>query len=994
MTLLLLLSLLLSPQSGQEEDYYRVDYLEPPAGAIVEVGGMDFLPDGRLAVSTRRGQVWLVENPLAEDPKQARFQLFAEGLQEGLGLKVVEGEIYIVQRGELSRLIDLDGDGRCDRIDCLQNGWGLSGNYHEFAFGLPVDADGNFYVSLNVAFFSPKWWAGKAPVPYRGWVLKISPQGEMTPLAFGLRSPCGIGLNAEGDLFVTDNQGDWMPVCPLFHIQEGGFYGHPASLDWTPAYRKSLTLASDTIPSAHPRRPAALWIPYKWSRSTGNMVPDMTGGRFGPFDKQLFLGEVTNGMVLRADLEKVRREYQGAVWPFRQKVGSTCRVRFAEDGTLFCGMTNRGWGGLAPGHGIARVRWTGKTPLEASEVRLQQDGFRIRFTKALDPSSVDPNQFLIEQYDYDYWWEYGSPERHTEKVVLSAISLEENQHVLRLFTAGMKPARVVRVITPGLRAEDGSPLLHPEFAYTLNQFPQGPLTEEHIAKIVPPPPPRDIELEGWMRLTWADAMDAWQCEGWQLCDAEIDLKHPEQFKTMPGNGALINVGKGPSSNYQSRYSFSDMELELDFMLPRGGESGIYLMGCYEIQLRDQSSQGDPAASDCGGVTPSGSWPGRPPAISVYQGPGVWHSLKIRFEAPRFDHDGSKKRNARLSRVILNDTVIHQNVALPGPTDGAPVSSERPFGPIVIEGTSGPVAIRGVMVKPIHSQKDEDGWVDLFNGEDLDGWKTSGKANWSVEDYAIIGQGDMGHLYSPRNDYRNFEFRARVKINDGGNSGMYFRTAYGEGWPKGYEAQVNSSFPDPQKSGSLYGLAPIKVHLIPTDTWFTQYVRCVEEPEGTRISIRINDILVSEYLDKERRHASGHFALQQHHQGSVVEYMDVQVREILGLQPSDLLGRWTSGPAESRQVLVFQEDGKGEWIFQTPQGSSSLEVTWTLDASVLPARLDIGGIHQGPLRGMTLFGIAKLEHGALFLDAEPAPQDSNGDATRPREFSAETLKFQR
>ncbi len=111
-----------------EEAYYAVDYLRPPEGELLEIGGMGFLSDGRLVLSTRRGQVWMVEDPLAADPAAARFRLFAEGLWEGLGLAVVRDEIYVVQRSELSRLSDEDGDGVCDRIDTLCDDWGVSVN--------------------------------------------------------------------------------------------------------------------------------------------------------------------------------------------------------------------------------------------------------------------------------------------------------------------------------------------------------------------------------------------------------------------------------------------------------------------------------------------------------------------------------------------------------------------------------------------------------------------------------------------------------------------------------------------------------------------------------------------------------------------------------------------------------------------------------------------------------------------------------------------------
>jgi len=119
----------------------------------------------------------------------------------------------------------------------------------------------------------------------------------------------------------------------------------------------------------------------------------------------------------------------------------------------------------------------------------------------------------------------------------------------------------------------------------------------------------------------------------------------------------------------------------------------------------------------------------------------------------------------------------------------------------------------------------------------------------------------------------------VKISDGGNSGLYFRATYGSGWPAGYEAQVNSSFADPQKTGSLYSLAPVTTHLVPPDTWFDYHVTCRDEPEGTHVTIRVNGVVITDHVDAERRHATGHVALQQHHDGSVVEVAIVEVREL-------------------------------------------------------------------------------------------------------------------
>src|SRR5262245_17553470 len=147
--------------ASSEEEAYAIEWFEPPAGAVVEVGGLAFLPDGRLVVSTRRGQVWIVANVEDADVRRSTWTLFAEGLHEGLGLTVVDGAIVVLERGQISRLVDEDRDGRADRVERIASDWGLSGNYHEFAFGLPRDSAGRFYIALNVGFWDPKWWHGR-----------------------------------------------------------------------------------------------------------------------------------------------------------------------------------------------------------------------------------------------------------------------------------------------------------------------------------------------------------------------------------------------------------------------------------------------------------------------------------------------------------------------------------------------------------------------------------------------------------------------------------------------------------------------------------------------------------------------------------------------------------------------------------------------------------------------------------------------------------------
>ncbi|MEK7406773.1 MAG: DUF1080 domain-containing protein [Acidobacteriota bacterium] len=168
------------------------------------------------------------------------------------------------------------------------------------------------------------------------------------------------------------------------------------------------------------------------------------------------------------------------------------------------------------------------------------------------------------------------------------------------------------------------------------------------------------------------------------------------------------------------------------------------------------------------------------------------------------------------------------------------------------------------------------WKQMFDGKTLKGWKASERAeNWKVEDGAIVGRGERSHLFYMEEECANCEFKAEVKINKGGNSGMYFRAEFGPGWPKGYEAQVNNSHGDWRRTGSLYGIKDVKEQLIPDDTWWTQHIIA----DGNHITIKVNDKVVVDYVDEKNTFAKGHLALQQHDPGSVVQYRNLQMRRL-------------------------------------------------------------------------------------------------------------------
>ena len=169
------------------------------------------------------------------------------------------------------------------------------------------------------------------------------------------------------------------------------------------------------------------------------------------------------------------------------------------------------------------------------------------------------------------------------------------------------------------------------------------------------------------------------------------------------------------------------------------------------------------------------------------------------------------------------------------------------------------------------------WVSLFDGKTLSGWTSHDDTpgQWKVEDGAITCSGPASHLFSPRGDYKNFKYRAEIKINDGGNSGMYFRTKKEKGFPKGYEAQINSTQRDPVKTGSLYNHVPVKEILVPPDTWFTQEVEAV----GDHIVIKVNGKTTVDYTDPKNSFTTGHFAFQHHDPTCKVMVKKIEVMEL-------------------------------------------------------------------------------------------------------------------
>jgi hypothetical protein len=446
-------------------------------------------PDGRLLICTRRGEIWSVHNPTAEDLSKIEFKLYARGLHEALGLRVVnDREIVIAQRPELTRVRDTDGDGVADEFTTICDRWGVSGDYHEYAYLGPREKDGSYTITLNVGFGGGVDGGNTGKARYRGWALRIKPDGAMIPYAVGLRSPNGVGANIEGDLFYCDNQGEWVATCKMHHLRPGDFYGHPVGLRWlrgSPLEGKWPETAPNGLlydggvgqsgkSGMPPLNPPCIWFPYgKMSQSNSEPIGDSTGGKFGPFAGQMFVGDQTKANIMRIALEKVKGQYQGACFFFRS--GFDCginRLCWGPDGSLFVGMTNRGWGSVGPkSHGLQRLVWTGEVPLEIYSMFLTPTGFELTFTKPLEPATADRvAAYSMQSYTYNYFSTYGSPEVDRKAVTVQSVKLSADRKKVVLEVPGLAVGRVYELVLEGVRGEGGEPVLHPQAYYTLNNL--------------------------------------------------------------------------------------------------------------------------------------------------------------------------------------------------------------------------------------------------------------------------------------------------------------------------------------------------------------------------------------------------------------------------------------------------------------------------------------------------------------------------------------------
>ncbi|WP_207435776.1 c-type cytochrome [Sabulibacter ruber] len=493
-------------ESPMEEDFFKILRIPSPEGALLEVGGLAVLPNGDLGISTRRGDVYIVENPTSNRP---HFRKFASGLHEVLGLAYKDGALYCAQRGELTKLVDSNHDGKADVFETVY-AWPLSGNYHEYSFGPKIAPDGSFFVTTNLGFADP-WWHAVSIVPWRGWTLRITPDGKMQPWATGMRSPAGIGM-VNGEMFYSENQGDWVGSGGVWHVKEGAFTVHPGGLRWTNMPNSPLKMRMEQIhakidprngrdakgdyvkPENRINEPVvtmfdlkkqfpdmqlpAVWLPHGVLGISNSEVLQIPEGHFGPFEGQLLVGDQGQSKIMRVVLEKVNGEYQGVAFDFRSGFQSgVLRMAWANDKSLFVGETARGWGSAGDANeGLQRLVWNNKVPFEMRTVKAMPDGFEVEFTTPVErKSGENPASYTVESFTYKYHPVYGSPTVNSKKLPVKGVKLSDDGMKARVVVDNLREGYIHLLRLDGVRAKENYyTLVHPAAYYTLNSIPTGP----------------------------------------------------------------------------------------------------------------------------------------------------------------------------------------------------------------------------------------------------------------------------------------------------------------------------------------------------------------------------------------------------------------------------------------------------------------------------------------------------------------------------------------
>jgi mono/diheme cytochrome c family protein len=445
------------PEGSLERPGYKaIAYPRPKT-----ISGEDRIMPGAVAVRPKDGQVFVASMKTGElfalrdssgDGKNARFENYGHGLyQDALSMLAEDDGLYVLHRRNLTKIVEKGSTAfEFDRVAALPQG---VADAYDMGYGLARDKQGRF-----VFGFAPY---GDQKMIGAGGAIRLAPSKPPEEIAYGMRNPLGWCAGPEGEIFFTDNQGDWVATNKLCHIVEGRYYGWPNM-----GQKQHIT---------KPAGKTTVWVPYGWARSINGVAYDNTGGKFGPFNGQFFMAELMfGGAIIRANVEKVNGVYQGACFPFWGKgLLGPLTLAFDPRGKLYVGgITEPGWMAQPDRGALFRIDYTGQVPFEMQEIHVRPQGFRIVFTSPADRKTAEKTEsYKLEHYRYEYTGAYGSPELDRTAVKVERVEVAADGKSVVLTTAPLVKDRVYMISANGVRSAEGAKIVHPTGAYTLNEVP-------------------------------------------------------------------------------------------------------------------------------------------------------------------------------------------------------------------------------------------------------------------------------------------------------------------------------------------------------------------------------------------------------------------------------------------------------------------------------------------------------------------------------------------
>lgn len=432
-------------------------YQAKPSNFHPRIGGIDFIDKDHMIICTwdESGSVYILKNYNSEDPESIEVKQIAKGLAEPLGIKVVDGEIYVLQKQELTKLIDTDGDGIIDVYQKVSDSWNVTPHYHEFAFGL-VYKDGSFYATLATDLGSEF-----KDVEDRGKVVRISKDGsEIEFIAEGFRTPNGIAEGPDGALYVADNQGNWIPTSKIVRVEKGKFYGFKHA-DWERV-------------KDYKEDPPLVWLPHGEISNSPSQPAILN---IGPYKDQMIHGDVTHGGIKRVFIDEVDGVKQGAAFRFIQGLDAGInRMVWGPDGNLYAGGVGSGGNWRHEGrlwYALHRFNYNEKTTFEMLAVRAKSNGMEIELTEPIQADeNIDVRNFEVQQYYYEATDQYGGPKLGEETLKIVSVSLSEDRKKIFLQIDGIKENKVVYIhIKKPFISETDQSLWSTETWYTMTKKP-------------------------------------------------------------------------------------------------------------------------------------------------------------------------------------------------------------------------------------------------------------------------------------------------------------------------------------------------------------------------------------------------------------------------------------------------------------------------------------------------------------------------------------------